>query len=421
MHRLIRGAVAVALLGGCAHMAAPPGGPADASAPRLIAVFPDSLRVLEGFKGNAEFRFNEVVSEGSVPNFGQGTGDFEKLILLSPDTLVPHVEWHRDRITVRPRNGWQPNTVYRIELMPGIRDLSNNESKVPAQITFATGGPVPSRVLVGRAIDWTTRRSAPLVLVEAMHLPDRAVYRTHSDSLGRFHLDGLPDGEYLVGATIDKNRDARRNRDELWDTLRVAPDVSVLREIWMFPRDSAAPRAQKADRADSTWAVLTLSQPVRPDLFIAGDSIRVVHLPDSTSLAPLYAVSEARYDSLKPRKVVPPPAPDSLAKADSLKPPAPKPAAPVADSVRADEPAEKRPILSNKLFVHTNGGFFAGQKYWIEVKGVRSAGGSTGSVSQLLNLPEVKAPAAAKPDSNAKKPVVKPDSGGRGGGGGGRQ
>lgn len=449
MQRLIRIAATLLLLGACAHMTSPPGGPADKAAPRLISIYPDSVRVLEGFKGNAEFRFNEIVSEGGSPNFGHGNGDLEKLILLSPDSLVPHVEWHRDRITVRPRNGWRPNTVYRIELMPGVRDLSSNEDKTAAMITFATGGTTPTRVLLGRAIDWTTQRSAPSVLIEAMHLPDRLVYRTVSDSLGRFHLESLPAGEYLVGATLDKNRDLRRNRDESWDTVRVAVGATETGEIWMFPRDSAAPRAQQVDRADSTWAVFTLTQPVRPDFITGTDSIRVVHLPDSSNVGPLNAMSEAIFDSLHPQ---PPPRPatadstakpDSTAKADSLPPPVTravvkpaKPAGEPRDTTQYDAPAGKRPPLNNKLYVHTSGRFQDGQKYWIAVRGVTTARGLTGTASLVLTLPEVKStakkdstakadstakkPATATPDSTARKPaVVKPDSTAKKPGGGG--
>lgn len=440
MQRLIRRAAALVLLGACAHIASPPGGPTDAAAPRLISVFPDSVRILEGFKGDAEFRFNEIVSEGGSPNFGQGTGDLEKLILLSPDTLVPHVEWHRDRITVRPRKGWLPNTVYRIELMPGIRDLSSNEFKGAAAITFATGGTQPTRVLLGRAIDWTMQRSAAAVLIEAMHLPDRLVYRTHSDSLGRFHLEALPAGEYLVGATIDKNRNMRRNRDELWDTVRVQDGVTETGEIWMFPRDSAAPRAQQVARVDTTWAAFTLTQSIPPDFVTGADSIRVLRLPDSASVGPLSAMSQAIFDSLHPRPVARPATGDSAARADSIRADSARPpvtAVPVApirlageprDTIQHDAPAGKRPLLNNKLYVHTTGRFMDGQKYWIEVHGVPSTGGVAGTVSFVLTLPEAKPPAATKADSVAKAdslakkpPVVKPDSlQAKPGGGGGR-
>ncbi len=92
--------------------------------------------------------------EGGSPNMGLGTGDLEKLILLSPTKGIPVVSWKRNRITVRPREGWQPNRVYRVELLPGLQDLRRNKSDTTTILTFSTGGPIPSDTLSGLAIDW---------------------------------------------------------------------------------------------------------------------------------------------------------------------------------------------------------------------------------------------------------------------------
>ncbi len=73
----------------CAKMEPPPGGPPDLAPPQLVAVRPESLREIPGFSGNVEFRFDEVISEGGSPSQGAGTGDLERLIILSPTTRVP--------------------------------------------------------------------------------------------------------------------------------------------------------------------------------------------------------------------------------------------------------------------------------------------------------------------------------------------
>ncbi len=55
----------VALLAlGCARMEPPPGGPPDSKPPQLIATTPDSMAALPGFDKDAEFIFDEVISEG---------------------------------------------------------------------------------------------------------------------------------------------------------------------------------------------------------------------------------------------------------------------------------------------------------------------------------------------------------------------
>ena len=71
------GAVLVAILA-CAKIAPPPGGPPDAAPPVLVATRPDSTGVYPDFQGNAEFIFDETVSEGGSPNMGSGSGDLER-------------------------------------------------------------------------------------------------------------------------------------------------------------------------------------------------------------------------------------------------------------------------------------------------------------------------------------------------------
>jgi hypothetical protein len=86
-------------------MEPPPGGPPDAMPPQLVGINPDSFASIPDFRGEVEFLFDEVISEGSSPNQGTGSGDIEKLVILSPTSNVPQVRWRRNRITVRPNEG----------------------------------------------------------------------------------------------------------------------------------------------------------------------------------------------------------------------------------------------------------------------------------------------------------------------------
>src|SRR5690606_12723539 len=128
------------------------------------------------------------------------------------------IAWRRDKIAVRPRNGWRPNTTYRIELGQGVRDLRGNTLRAAEVVTFSTGGVRPTTVLTGRAVDWAGRRFVPLALVEAT-TTDSLTYRTLADSTGRFELGPLPPGELLVRVTLDDNRNRRRDGREAWDTV----------------------------------------------------------------------------------------------------------------------------------------------------------------------------------------------------------
>ncbi len=408
-------------------MAPPPGGPPDGTPPLLIGTIPDSIRVLDGFDGWVEFKFDEIISEGTQPNFGTGNGELERLVMVSPapDSVIPRVQWKRNRLLVRPRDGWRPNTVYRIELAPGIRDIRepSNVSAQASVITLATGGTLPSRYLIGRAVDWTTQRPVPLALIEAMLLPDSLPYRTLADSNGRFAFGPLPSGTFLVSAIVDQDRNRRRGPKESWDTVRVSPATDVVGEIWAYPRDSTPPRILSAERVDSFTIGVSLTQTLDPRFTLPADSIRVMQLPDSGTIGPLGALPQPAHDSLyRGRGGTTPvkPAGDSTAaKADSTPPPA-RPTPLSGRRVAARDPAtpppdsleQVRPTLTTRLMIRTSGIVQAETSYVVVLHGVRTIGG--GVAATLRIRVEGRKPAPPKPDSLGVKKdslaAVRPDS-----------
>ena len=428
------GGAVFTVLAGCARVQAPPGGPPDQAPPQLIGTSPESLAVLPAWKGEVEFRFDEVVSEGSNPNFGLGTGDLEKLIVLSPSLAVPEVRWHRNRITVRPREGWRSNTVYRVELLLGVADLTGNRSKAGGVVTFTTGAPLPVRVLRGRVVDWTTQRPLPRGLVEAVLLPDSLPYRTTADSTGRFRLGPLPAGTYLVYGAQDQNNDLRVDPvREPFDTLRVDAGRDSVGELWVFRHDTTAARLQTVTPVDSLGLVLTFSQQLNPYQALPPDSVELRRLPDSVRVPVAAIVTKERYDSLYPvlRSVDTTAA--GRARADSVR--ADSVARARADRIRADSiarareaariripgvegrrppavdtagtgPLRTRPPLFDKLYVRVRDPLQPGASYFVTVHGIQNLNRVTGTPKPVaVKLPEAKAPA----DTTKK---VKPPGGG---------
>lgn len=404
----------------CAKIEAPRGGPIDRTPPMLRLATPDSLRSLAGFDEAVTFEFDEVVSEGSSPNFGLGTGDLERLIVLSPSNEVPSIRWKRNRITVRPRGGWLPNTTYRVELLPGIADLSRNPMTRGAVVTFTTGGPLPTDTLVGRLVDWTTQRPAPFGLVEAVLQPDSLVYRTAADSTGRFRFGPLPRGEYLVYGVLEEgSKNNRFDPREKFDTIRVAAGVDSVGEIWAFKHDTVAARITQLARQDSMAIAITFNQSLSPYQRLLPDSAAVLLLPDSTqlpvvSLLPAAvddSIVRARTDSVAKARA------DSIARekgdsaAPSVEPTAPAPApvatrdtagarvvgiprqvAGVRPAGRAERdtmdmaPLTTKPSLFDKLTLRTGTALRPGQRLVVIVRGVRSVSGVAGEARSVLVL-----------------------------------
>lgn len=431
-----RVALAAALALACARMAPPPGGPEDLVEPRVIATRPDTVEVLPGFSGDVEFLFNEVISEGGAPNFGLGTGSLEQLVILSPSNEVPEVRWRRNRITVRPKEGWREGVVYRVELRPGVSDLRTNRTTTPTVITFTTGAPRPVTTLRGRVVDWTSRRPQPGGIVQAVlqvEAADSLIYRSVADSLGFFEFGPLPAGEYLVFGGIDQNRNLRIEPRELFDSIRVAIGQDSVGEIWAFRHDSVGPRLQTVVLRDSISINLSFNQMLAPRTTYDSTAVRVLLLPDSLPVRVVGVYPQAAYDSLFARR------PELLTAADTLRADSLRIVQARQDSLRADslaqverfaaeraaedarrgivrrsdqappprqlEPLTTRPALYDRLIVRLDTLLIPESRYVVEVTGFANLSGA--DTTSLLVLVVPAAPprdTTTRPDTAATRP-----------------
>ena len=403
-----------AALLGCARIEPPPGGPPDRAPPRLIATRPDSFATLSGFRGVAEFQFDEVISELGAPNRGQGTGGLEKLVILSPTTNVPDVEWHRSRITVRPKEGWRPNRVYRVQLLPGVTDLRNNRSQQGAVLTFTTGAPRPQNTLKGVVVDWSTSRPAPAALVVASLLPDSLAYRGLADSSGRFSLGPIPNGDYVVTGVLDQNQNQIQDSREAYATGRLPRGRSEIGELWAFVHDTAAPRIQTVTVDDSVSATVAFTQKLDPRQRLTPQDARLRLLPDSVPVAIASILPKPVDDSLNRRSVRPDTTARDTLKTDSLRP-RPTPRQPTRERVPSEAPLTSRPPLFDKLVLRVPRPWRPGTRLVLELRGVKNVSGVAGNPVGVVAVPEKPKPtgkdslrARSRADSTKAAPPRRP-------------
>jgi hypothetical protein len=376
-----------------------------------MATRPESLASYRVFRGVAEFQFDEVISEGGTPNRGEGTGGLERLVILSPTNRVPSVSWKRSRISVRPSEGWRPNRVYRVELLPGVTDLRNNRSPQGAVITFTTGAPRPQLTLQGRVVDWSTARPATNGLVIATLLPDSLPYRGVTDSSGHFSLGPLPSGEYLVTGVLDQNRDNRQDSREAYATTRVPRGKPDVGELWAFVHDTNPPRIQTVTVDDSVSATVTFSQKLDPRQRLSARDVRLRLLPDSVPVAVTSILPKPVDDSLN-RKVTA--AVDSGVTEDTLGVADTAQAAgrlgPRVRGVEANRPLTSRPPLFDALTLRVPRPWRPGARLVLEVRGVRNVTGVAGNPVGVVAVPEKpKVEPKGKPGANpGAKPGVRP-------------
>lgn len=247
----------------CANPNQPPGGPPDAAAPRIVKITPSTGTI--GARPKAVvFQFDEVISE--VP---KGQQDLAKLVFISPKSGEIEVNWRRSQLDVKPKKGWKPNTVYTVLLGAGVTDLRSNSIDTAVRIVFSTGGAIPQTKIEGLVFDWRAGSHAPNALVEAIvrdtAKKDSLIYQTIADSLGRYSLEHLPQGNYIVRAIVDANNNRAQERLEPWDSVGVTVTGNTTAELYAFTHDSIGVGIQSVALLDSNKTLrVTFDKPVLP-------------------------------------------------------------------------------------------------------------------------------------------------------------
>jgi hypothetical protein len=266
-------ALAAASTVACASIGAPPGGPVRTTPPEVLGVTPDSGAVNVRARG-VVFSFDVVTSDREL----------ERFFLLSPQEGKPRVIWRRDRIEVRPRNGFRPNTAYSVTMLPGVTDLRGNTLRTSRTIIFSTGPTIPSYSVLGRVFDWMNERVAPKALIEVIHRPDSLPYLGVADSSGQFQVGPLDQGTYTVRAIVDNNNNRALDPTEPWDSVAVTvTNTSPFVELLAAPRDTIPPRLLTVTAPDTLTLVASFDRPLDPSAPVAPTSF-IVTSADSARL-----------------------------------------------------------------------------------------------------------------------------------------
>jgi len=411
----------------CANMGAPPGAPPRLVPPVLLMTTPDSGAVLPAFSGDAVIQFDEVIDEmaGSGGSGGGAVAGLAKQVLLSPVAGKVSVSWHRSSIHVKPREGWKPGRVYRLQLLPGIVDLQRNVLKRGKTILFSTGPAIPTASLSGIVLSWVEQRALPQGLIRAVLEPDTIAYLALTDSTGRFRLDGVPPGTYVVYAVNDQNSNRQLDYREAYDSVTVSLDSTARATLWTFVHDTVGPRLKATDLLDSMSFRLNFTEPLAVTGLPDTARVRFFQLPDTVPV-PLSAVLlPAANDSLVARQRAEADSARQAADtthpaADTTKRPAPHlPTAPAADTARRARPARApasppvpghpgggpgaagpdstvikllatRPVPTDRLVVRTAVPLKPTTKYLIRIRDVTNLAGVSTDAVGVLAVPAPK-------------------------------
>jgi hypothetical protein len=238
--------VAVALaFAGCAKSVFPPGGPLDATAPRVIATTPADSTVRVPRNTAVEFLFDEDMDHGSVRDATR----------IRPPVERPQFRWSGRRFRVFWGEPLRENTTYHVVLRGSVRDAHGVALGGPVSIHFSTGDSLAPGRITGVLRARTLKRDNVPILVFSDSLgarPDTGVtfeplYEAATDTAGVYSLTGMTLGpEYRVFAFYDRN--ANNTYDEDQDVLaphpepiRLTPDRTVADSINIVAVDPRAP------------------------------------------------------------------------------------------------------------------------------------------------------------------------------------
>jgi hypothetical protein len=252
------------------------------------------------------------------------------------------------------------------------------------------------------AVDWVSGRMAIGALIEMILQPDSLVYRTVTDSSGRFIVGPLPSGKYLVYGVIDQNHDLRRGSRESYDSA-TAPAGKVIPALWMIPRDTVGPRITQITPGDSLNATINFGGPLDPNQKFDSTTVTLRLQKDSSivhfrSVLPkelddsLQRRAQARTDSIRIARDTT--IPDSLKRPKAPARPSPVKAPPglrevkVKVDVVAESLLKTRPKLFQALVLRVDTSFVPETKYLLEISGVRSAAGVAANAKGVLAIPK---------------------------------
>jgi hypothetical protein len=331
---------------GCAQIGSPPGGPEDHSAPHLLRISPDT-NALNAHPKSVQLQFDEIINERPA----RGGDNLSALFLISPQRGRVDVKWHRSRIEIKPRRGWMANTTYVITQLAGVADLRGNADSVLHQYIFSTGPTRAAAFIRGNVFDWATGQPSPKAYVEAIHLPDSLTYGVYADSVGRFVVNYLPPGRYLVRGIVDANNNRVLDRRELFDSATVVLTDSASHELLAFVHDSVGAGLAEVDVRDSVTLRTRFDRPLRPNVPLPASRFSLRGA--DSSVVPIASVTlgtvfeKAQADSAKAKEVA-----DSITRArqaDSIaraNPRAARPSAPPPPARRATRDTIPRPKMT---------------------------------------------------------------------------
>ena len=266
----------VGLFYACAKQGYPSGGPKDETPPVVLGTTPPN--------GTTNFNAKEFLI--AFDEYVQVKSADENILVSPPMKQKPEYSTKGRGILVKIKDTLRENTTYLFQFKEGIADYNEGNLLKSFEYVFSTGGNIDSMTLRGQVLDAFTgkpwKETVTVVAYAAREVSDTVeallpsgdsvvakehpLYMTRCDDEGNFELKHLREGNYLLLAYEDSDKNLRLGTSEAAAFL----DTLVSAQKMPPPPDTATKNTTAA--ADST--ATTDSLLVHDTLTATPDSIQ---------------------------------------------------------------------------------------------------------------------------------------------------
>jgi uncharacterized protein (DUF2141 family) len=195
--------LAVIFLGSCARQSAPNGGPMDTIPPSLVRSLPKNQQ-LNVQSSTLELEFDEIVALSSPK---------EQLIITPTIGKDYKIEARQKKVLITFENPLEDSTTYSFNFRETVKDVTEQNPAENLKIAFSTGSYIDSMTVEGVVRNALTQREVKdaTVSIQAYSdtfniFTDPATFFTKTDEKGKFKLDNLKPGLYILYAIGDQNK-----------------------------------------------------------------------------------------------------------------------------------------------------------------------------------------------------------------------
>jgi len=262
---------------------------------------PNAFAVLEDFQGPIEVFFDERISETA------SSGSLQDAVRISP-MLGEITVNHRSRsLEIEMLGGFTQDVVYRITILPIVRDLFQNPMPYPFEFLFSTGPEMIANVAAGTVTDGITLRPSFGATVIAstdtlgsnLESGDGLKHIAVSDSSGVYAFRYLPTGTYSITAFMDENRsNSPESTEPIANThLVVQANDTVFTDMKVLRPDSTPPVLNAVGIVDSLTLLVEFDDYLDPEQFPVEDVIATLSKGASGTIEIKEILDEYEFDA----------------------------------------------------------------------------------------------------------------------------